>query len=98
LHLIKRRAEQRTTRSWDVSIVNSLQQIALINKRRKAGGYYLAADDLADVIRERYDIALRLASLEVLEGQYTAKQLAAEVDADTIQAEVLRLIEEVQAA
>ena len=40
LHLIKQSAEQRTTKSWDVSIENSADRINRINKRRKSGGYY----------------------------------------------------------
>ena len=38
LHLIKQRAEQRTTRSWDLSIRNAARQIARVNKRYKSGG------------------------------------------------------------
>ncbi len=97
LHLIKRHAEQRTTRSWDVSIANAVQQIVFVNKRRKAGGYYLSIDDLAEVILERYEIALRLASLEVFEGEYTVKRLATEVSATELQAEALQLIQDAQA-
>ena len=37
LHLIKKDAEQRTTRSWEYSIWNSSCQIRRINKRRKSG-------------------------------------------------------------
>lgn len=35
LHLIKQQAENRTTRSWDVSIRNSVREILFENKRRK---------------------------------------------------------------
>ena len=41
LHLIKQQAENITTRSWDVSIRNSVREIQRKNKRRKAEGYYL---------------------------------------------------------
>jgi hypothetical protein len=37
LHLIKKDAEQRTTRSWEYSIWNSSYQIRRVNKRRKSG-------------------------------------------------------------
>lgn len=40
LHLIKQTAEQRTTRSWDLSIRNAVRQIARTNLRRKTGGAY----------------------------------------------------------
>ena len=41
LHLIKQQAENRTTRSWGVSIRNAVREIKRENKRRKTGGYYL---------------------------------------------------------
>jgi hypothetical protein len=41
LHLIKQQAENRTTRSWDISIRNAALEIQSKNKRRKAGGNYL---------------------------------------------------------
>ena len=44
LHLIKQQAEKRTTRSWDVSIRNSVRQIQRSNKRRKANGNYLTPE------------------------------------------------------
>ena len=46
LHLIKQQAENRTTRSWEVSIRNSVRMIQKKNKRRQAGGYYLPLADL----------------------------------------------------
>ena len=46
LHLIKQQAEKRTTRSWDVSIRNSVRQIQRSNKRRKANGNYLTPEEL----------------------------------------------------
>ena len=36
VHLIKQQAEKRTTRSWDVSINNSVREIKRTNKRRNA--------------------------------------------------------------
>ena len=38
IHLIKQEAENRSTRSWEKSILNSLDRIKFVNKRRKAGG------------------------------------------------------------
>jgi len=85
VHLIKQAAEQRTTRSWDVSIRNALRQIARINKRRKAGGWYLTDEELSAALEEAYESALDSASLEAYEGQYTAEELCAMVDrAETI--------------
>jgi hypothetical protein len=37
LHLIKRSAEQRTTRSWELSIKDAVNEIQTTNQRRKAG-------------------------------------------------------------
>jgi Domain of unknown function DUF29 len=37
LHLMKQAIEHRTTKSWDVSILNACDQIRRLNKRRKAG-------------------------------------------------------------
>jgi hypothetical protein len=85
VHLIKQAAEQRTTRSWDVSIRNALRQIARINKRRKAGGWYLTDEELSAALEEAYESALDSASLEAYEGQYTAEELCTMVDrAETI--------------
>jgi hypothetical protein len=36
-HLIKQHAEQRSTRSWEVSLKEALWQIPRTNTRRKAG-------------------------------------------------------------
>ena len=36
LHLIKQKAENRTTKSWDLSIRNSIRGIQTKNKRRKS--------------------------------------------------------------
>ncbi len=65
LHLIKQQAENRTTRSWDVSIRNSVREIQRQNKRRKAGGYYLSDQELTDTLNDAYLNALDAASLEV---------------------------------
>jgi len=70
LHLIKQQAENRTTRSWDVSIRNSVRQIQTKNKRRKAGGYYLTPEELRLALEEAYPTAIDQASLEVDEGRY----------------------------
>lgn len=96
LHLIKGQAEKRTTRSWDISIRNAVEQITFVNKRRKAGGYYLTPEDLREVIAERFPNALRLASLESFEGVYDATQLAEMVDDEQLKEQAFRLIQEAQ--
>ncbi len=96
LHLIKKQAEKRTTRSWETSIQNALDEIAFTNKRRKAGGYHLGREELQEAIAERYGLALRSAALEAFGGLYEARKLAELVDQDQIKAEALQLILDVQ--
>lgn len=79
-HLIKQAAEQRSTRSWEDSIAEVLERIVVVNKRRKAGGYYLDEATLADALAETYPGALRRAAREAFEGIYTVERLAAMVD------------------
>jgi len=69
-HLIKQQAEKGTTRSWEVSIRNSVREIQRKNKRRKAGDYYLTTEELVETLEEAYLNALDEASLEVEEGRY----------------------------
>jgi hypothetical protein len=92
LHLIKQYAEQRSTRSWDVSIKNAVENIIDINKRRKAGGYYLSQGELKETIDSRYQRALRRASLEALEGRFDEFELAQKIDEAQIKQEALQLI------
>src|SRR5215468_9289036 len=75
VHLITQAAAQRTTHSWDISIRNALRQIVRINKRRKAGGWYLTDEELSIALEEAYESALDSASLEVYEGKYTAEEM-----------------------
>ncbi len=75
LHLIKQQAENRTTRSWEVSIRNCVREIQRENKRRKAGNYYLSQEELYEVLEEAYLNAIDEASLEVAEGRYEPEEL-----------------------
>lgn len=86
VHLINQVAEKKTTKSWEVSIRNALRQIVKINKRRKAGGWYLTAQELRAALEETYESALDSASLETVGGQYTAEELDAIVDRTAITA------------
>jgi hypothetical protein len=92
IHLIKRQAEQRTTRSWDISIYQAAQQIKRINKRRKSGGYYASPGELQELLNEAIDLALKKASLEVSEGRYDEAELSALLDLPSIIAEAQREI------
>ena len=84
LHLIKQQAENRTTRSWDISIRNSALEIQSKNKRRKAGGYYLQPEELRLALGEAYEPALNAASLEVAEGIYDPETLGEMIDRTAI--------------
>lgn len=96
LHLIKQQAEGRSTRSWEISIRNAAREIIFTNKRRKAGGYYMRADELREIIDERYVIALSHASLEAFEGIYSPEELDKRVDESAIKEEALGLILQAQ--
>jgi len=93
VHLIKRQAEQRTTRSWDVSIRNAADAIWRVNKRRRAGGTYLSRQELEEAIEEILPSAMRQASLEAFEGRYEDSALAGMVDHAALCREVLGLVE-----
>jgi len=92
IHLMKKHAEHRSARSWEISIRNSIRSIARSNKRRSAGGYYLTETELRDAIDEIYATALDTASLEAFEGQYSEKELARKIDEKELKEEALRLI------
>ncbi len=84
LHLIKQKAENRTTRSWDVSIRNCALEINYKNKRRQAEGYYLKPEELRETLAEAYPQAIDRASLEVAEGIYDTATLETLVNREEI--------------
>ncbi|OCR00113.1 hypothetical protein BCD67_20760 [Oscillatoriales cyanobacterium USR001] len=92
LHLIKQQAENRTTRSWDISIRNSAREIQEKNKRRKAGGYYLTTEELRSILDVAYIMAIDSASLEVREGKYESEELAEMLNQEEIINQALALI------
>lgn len=92
MHLIKQQAENRTTRSWEVSIRNSVREIQRENKRRKSGGYYLTSQELLETLEEAYLNAIDQASLEVKEGEYQPDELEMLVDREGIINQALGLI------
>jgi hypothetical protein len=92
LHLIKQTAEKRSTRSWQLSIKNAVREIQKTNRRRKAGGFYLAENELREIAREAYDLALELAAAEAFGGKYTTQELGAMVDRTVILEQAIALI------
>lgn len=97
LHLIKQQAEQRTTRSWEVSIKNAIDGVKRVNKRRKAGGYYLSLSELEESIEEIFPAALRQASLEAFEGHYDEAALATRFDTHRVKQQALQMLLDAQA-
>ncbi len=96
LHLIKQIAENRTTRSWDISIRNAVREINYVNRRRKSKGTYLNEEGLQDVLNEAYPIALDKASLEAFGGLYDEKKLGQMVDQVAIIEKGVALIQAVK--
>jgi hypothetical protein len=92
LHLIKQRAEQRTTRSWELSIRHAARHIARVNKRYKSRGTYLSEAELCEVLAEAYQPALERAALEAFEGRYDDVELGQKVDRATVEQQALELI------
>ncbi|ARV60435.1 hypothetical protein BZZ01_18960 [Nostocales cyanobacterium HT-58-2] len=92
LHLIKQQAENRTTRSWNVSIRSSIREIQRKNKHRKAGGYYLSPAELFETLEEAYLNAIDEASLEVEEGRYEPEELEQLVNREEIINRAMALI------
>jgi hypothetical protein len=84
LHCIKQMVEQRTTRSWGLSIAEAARRIAKVNKRRKACGWYLSTEELQNALAHEYEAALRRATLEVHAGLHTSVQLALLVDCNAV--------------
>ena len=94
IHLIKQQAEQRSTRSWEVSIKEALRQIQRTNTRRKAGGVYLQRDELLEELEDVYDLALERAALEAFGGIYEAADLASRLSRQEVLERALGLMTE----
>ena len=92
LHLIKQQAENRTTRSWDVSIRNSVLEIQEENERPRGAGFYLPLEELRIVVETAYKQAINKASLEVEEGRYEPRELSQLVNRDEIIDRAMALI------
>ena len=92
LHLIKQKTENRTTRSWDVSIHNLILEIQDLNARPNSKGTYLNAQELRESLESGFRQAINQASLEVNEGIYDAKELQKMVDKQEICDRAMTLI------
>ena len=92
IHLIKQQAEQRRTRSWEVSIKEALRQINRTNSRRKAAGVYLSREELQSELEDVYDLALERAALEAFGGVYSVEDIATRVSRAQVLEEALTQI------
>lgn len=92
MHLIKQEVEQKTTRSWDLSILEALDRIHDSNSRRKAHGIYLKAPELRETLEAKFSHALRRASAEIHEGKFTVRELVHLVNKAGIVEKALHLI------
>ncbi len=95
IHLIKQAAEKRSTRSWELSIQNSVDEIVSTNQR-SARSYYIKRDELTAILEKVYGLALKAAAIEAFEGRYEAEELAAMVDRSEIVNQALALIEAIE--
>ncbi len=93
IHLIKEDAEKRLTKSWKLSINNSVKQINRTNKRRKSGGYYAKQEDLIEIINDAFELALEGASIEAFGGAYDEQQLLNLIDVDQIKNKAISLLD-----
>ncbi|MBD2386985.1 DUF29 family protein [Cylindrospermum sp. FACHB-282] len=91
IHLIKNQIEKRLTNSWAASIRNGVLEIQDVNLKENKKSYYIDIDEWNDYIEHEIDVAIRDASVEVLNGIYSPFQLAEIVDKEQIinQAKVL---------
>ena len=91
IHLIKQHAEQRSTRSWEVSVQEALRQITRTNTRRK-GGVYFTREELRAELADAYELALERAALEAFGGIYSAEEVAMRVAREQVLERALALI------
>lgn len=89
VHLIKQRAEKRSTRSWDTSVYGSLFEIKKTNKRRKSGGFYAESTDFVQMVNDGYPLALRKAADEAFDGNFDGDELEKLFDVASLKQEAL---------
>ena len=94
IHLIKQEAEKRSTRSWEVSIKNAIDNVNRTNRRRKAGGCYLTDAEISEALEEAFRFAVRRASLEALEGRFTEQELLEKFDSNRVKKKAFSLLQE----
>lgn len=93
LHLIKQIIEQRTTKSWDTSIRNSVRQIRKLNARPKGKGNYLNPEELEEAIQDSVDEAIDRAAMDVKEGIYDYRAIEQMIDRQELIELSMQLVE-----
>lgn len=93
LHLIKEDAEKRLTKSWKLSINNSVKQINRTNKRRKSGGYYAKKDELFEIVNDAFELALEGAAIEAFGGAFDEQKLLSMIDVEKIKNKAISLLD-----
>jgi hypothetical protein len=76
IHLIKNQVEQRLTNSWAASIESSILEIKKLNLKENKKSYYLNIDEWVEILEDAIDLAIRPASLEIMNGKLPRQQLS----------------------
>jgi hypothetical protein len=79
IHLIKNQVEKRLTNSWAASISDSILQIKKLNLKDNKKSYYIQQDEWLPYLEEAIAIAIRPASVEVLNGSLKPAQIVAQI-------------------
>ncbi len=80
IHLIKNQVEQRLTNSWVASIEGSLFEIQDLNLKENQTSYYIKPDEWEPFLEKAIELAIRPASMEVLNGKLSRSQLSERID------------------
>ncbi len=84
IHLIKNQLEQRLTNSWAASIRGSIMEIKKRNLQDNKTSYYVNQDEWDSMLEDTLEQAIRDASVEALNGNYTSFQLSEMVDRNQV--------------
>ncbi|MFY7800439.1 MAG: DUF29 family protein [Dolichospermum sp.] len=76
IHLIKNQVEQRLTNSWAASIESSILEIKKLNLKENKKSYYLNIDEWVEILEDTIELAIRPASLEVMNGKLSRQQIS----------------------
>ncbi|WP_028088717.1 DUF29 family protein, partial [Dolichospermum circinale] len=76
IHLIKNQVEQRLTNSWAASIESSILEIKKLNLKENKKSYYLNIDEWVEILEDTIELAIRPASLEIINGKLSRQQIS----------------------